>query len=91
MAALLREMSGLNGKTMFECVESSFCFQQMLATGERGSSWPLRFWLTRKKNRMGILSDIEGEWAHQICNFYVGRHLLDHVTLKKMWDGCCET
>ena len=27
IAALLREMSGLDGRAMFECVESSFCFQ----------------------------------------------------------------
>ena len=38
IAALLREMSGLSGKDMFECVESSFVFQSLLATGKRGSS-----------------------------------------------------
>ena len=35
-AAYLREMSGLKGKAMFECAESSFYFQQKFATRKRG-------------------------------------------------------
>ena len=33
IAALLREMSGLEGKAMFECVESSFVFNRCLRQG----------------------------------------------------------
>ena len=35
IAALLREMSGLEGKAMFECVESSFVLNRCLRQGER--------------------------------------------------------
>ena len=37
IAALLREMSELSGKAMFECVESSVAFQPMLTTRKRAS------------------------------------------------------
>ena len=33
IAAFLREMSGLSGKAMFECVESSFAFNRCLRQG----------------------------------------------------------
>ena len=36
IAALLREMSGLSGKAIFECVES-LAFQSLLAARKRGS------------------------------------------------------
>ena len=35
------------------------------------------------KKRKGILLDMEGERAHQILQFYVGRQFLDHVTLER--------
>ena len=38
IAALLRQMSGLEGKAMFECVESGFVFNRCFAPGKRRSS-----------------------------------------------------
>ena len=35
------------------------------------------------KKRSGILLDLEGERAHQICKIYVGWQFLDHVTLTR--------
>ena len=80
IAALLREMSGLDGRAMFECVESSFCFQWMLATGERGGpslvaedghsdSGQCGRRKDDEKNGYSVLLDIEGERAHQMCRF----------------------
>ena len=52
LGTLLREMSGLECKAMFENAESSFVFNRCLRQGsvEAGKKWPLRFWLMWKKN-----------------------------------------
>ena len=55
IAALLREMSGLDCKAMFVCVESSFRLNKCLRQGRVeahvcGRKWPLKFWLMWKKN-----------------------------------------
>ena len=39
IAALLREMSGLEEKAMFECVESSFTFDRCLRQGSVEAPW----------------------------------------------------
>ena len=77
IAALLSEMPGLQGKAMFECVESSFAFNRRLRQGcvEGPRLWQklatqilanVEEWM---KKRMGILLDVEGERAHQIWSF----------------------
>ena len=78
IAALLREVSGLEGKAMFECVESSFDFNRCLC---QVSVEAPRLWLKMAtqllanveeewmRKRMGTLSDFEDEGAHQICSF----------------------
>ena len=76
MAALLREMLGLDGKAMFECDESSFAFNRCLRQGsvEAPRSWQRMVtqilanveqeWM---KRRMGLLLDFKGERAHKIA------------------------
>ena len=83
-------MSGLEGKATFECVEGSFAFNRCL---RQGSVEAPRLWQKMAmqllanveedwvRKRMGVLLDFEGEKAHQICSFIVGRQLLDHVPL----------
>ena len=80
IAALLREMSGLSGKAIFECVESSFAFNRCL---RQGSAEAPRLWQKMAtqilanveeewmKKRKGVLVDVEGEGGrkHQICSF----------------------
>ena len=56
IAALLREMSGLKGKAMFESVESSFVFNGCL---RQGSVEAPRLW---QKMATQILADVEEEW-----------------------------
>ena len=75
IAALLREMSGLEGKAMFECVESCFTFNKRL---RQGSGEAPRLWQKMAtqildnveedwmRKRSGVLLDIEGERVHQI-------------------------
>ena len=55
IAALLREMSGLEGKAMFECVESSFVFNRCL---RQGSVEAPRLW---QKMATQILANVEEE------------------------------
>ena len=78
IAALLREMSELEGKAMFECVESCFSFNRCL---RQGSVEAPRLWHKMAtqilanveeewmRRRSGILVDLEGEGVHQICSF----------------------
>ena len=78
IAALLREMSGLEGGSMFECVESSVTFNPCL---RQGSVEALRLWQMMAAQ---LLASVEGKWtqknlgllfyfqvekAHQICSF----------------------
>ena len=83
IAALLREMSGLSGKAMFECVESSFAFNRCLRQGsvEAPRLWQKianveEEWMTK---RIGVPLDVEGEGVQ----FHVGRQLLDDVALQE--------
>ena len=79
IAALLREMSGLSGKAMFECVESSFvtdvCDRRAWKPRACGKRWQPRYWPMWRKNgccKEGeVLVDIEegGGGEHQICSF----------------------
>ena len=78
IAALLREMSGLEGKAMFEYVESSFAFNRCFRQGsvEVPSLWQkmatqllANVEETWTRKRMGILLDLEGLKKHQICSF----------------------
>ena len=80
IAALLREMSGLSGKAIFECVESSFaisrCLRQKSVEAPRlWQKMATQIWVNveeeRMKKRKGVLMDIdgEGEGVHQICSF----------------------
>ena len=80
IAALLREMSGLSGKAIFECVECRFAFNRCL---RQGSVEVPRLWQKMAtqilanveeewmKQRKGVLMDIEQEGGgeHQICSF----------------------
>ena len=55
ISALLREMSGLEGKAMLECVESSFfptnaCDKEVVRHHDCGRKWPLRFWQMWKRD-----------------------------------------
>ena len=77
IAALLSEMSGLDGKPMFECVESSFafnrCLRQLLVCGQKEATQILanveENW-TRKS--MGILVDWEGQKGTSDMQYHVG-------------------
>ena len=69
--------AGLEGKTIFECVESSFTFNRCL---RQGSIEAPRLWQMMAtqllaavegrwtKKRMGVLMEIEGEKASQLCS-----------------------
>ena len=54
IAALLREMSGLEGKAMFECVESSFAFDRCLRQGS-----------IEQKMATQLLANVEEEWVRK--------------------------
>ena len=85
IAVLLREMSGLPGKAMFECVESSFAFNRCLRLWQKMATQILanveEDWMRQRK---GVLMDVEGEGGgeHQICSF-VDRQFLDYVPLQE--------
>ena len=80
IAALLREMSGLSGKAMSECVESNFAFNRCL---RQGSVEAPRLWQKMAtqilatveeewtKQRRGVLVEVDGEGGgeHQVCSF----------------------
>ena len=57
IAALLREVSGLEGKVMFECVESSFAFNRCL---RQGSVEAPRL---RQQMATQLLANVEEEWV----------------------------
>ena len=95
IAALLREMLGLSGKAMLECVESSFAFNRCL---RQGSVEAPRLWQKMAtqilanvdeewmKQRKGVLMGIEPEGeVHQICsfiwadNFWIMSHSKKHL------------
>ena len=59
IAALLREMSGLEGGSMFECVESSFTFNPCL---RQGSVEALRLW---QMIAAQLLASVEGKWTQK--------------------------
>ena len=98
IAALLREMLGLEGKAMFECVESSFAFTRCL---RQGSVEAPRLW---QKIATQILANVQQEWLKKRM-----RLLLDFRgptkfaalcglttfgschTQKKKWNGCFGT
>ena len=80
IAALLREMSGLSGKAIFECVVSSFAFNRCSRQGsvEAPRLWQKmasQIWANVEeewmKQRKGVLMGVEGEGGgeHQICSF----------------------
>ena len=70
IAALLREMSGLEGKAMFKCVESSLFFSINAGDKEAwrphvcGRKWPLRFWPMWKKNGCG--KEVVFSWTSKV-------------------------
>ena len=59
IAALLREMSGLEVKAMFECVENCFSFNRCLP---QGSVEAPRWW---QKMATQILANVEEEWMEE--------------------------
>ena len=60
IAALLREMSGLSGKAIFESVERSFALNRCL---RQGSVEAPHLW---QKMATQILANVEEEWMKQI-------------------------
>ena len=92
IAAILREMSGLEGKAMCECVESSFTPNRCLRQGsvEASQLWQMMAaqllasveekW---KQKNMGLLLDFKGEKAHQMCSFMWADKILDYVPIQK--------
>ena len=81
IAALLREMSGLEGGSMFECVESSFTFNRCLRQGSveapptvaNDGCADVGFRGKWTQKNMGLLLYFKGEKAHQICSFMYTR------------------
>ena len=79
IAALLREMSGLEGKATSECAESSFIFNKCLRQGsvEAPRLWQkmaTQIWANveedwMKKRKRCSLGCREEEGVHQICSF----------------------
>ena len=78
VAGLFREIAGLEGWATFDCMESKFSFARCT---RQGSVDAPRLWLTMT---MQILGNVEPEWAKKESQMqlYVGRQLLDHVSLK---------
>ena len=92
IAALLREMSGLAGKAMFECVESSFTFNRCLRQESVEAPWLWQMMAAQllasvegkwKQKNMGLLLDFQGEKGASDMQLYVGRQLLDSVPLQR--------
>ena len=91
IAALLREMPGLEGKAKFECVEGRFSFQQRLATRKRGSTPFVAEHDHPDLGQCGGRMDEEKKWCslghrrrRSTSNMqHVGRQLLDHFTLER--------
>ena len=89
IAPRLREMSGHEGKAMFECVESYFNSNRCLRQGSVEVPWLWQMMAAQlhasvkgkwKQKNMGLLLDFKGEKAHQICsimwvdNFWIMSH-----------------
>ena len=74
IAVLLREMSGLEGKAMFECVESSFNFNRQGSVEAPGLWQMMAVQLLAsvegkwKQKNMGLLLDLKVESTHQMCS-----------------------
>ena len=85
IAALLREMSGLPGKAVFECVESSFAFNQCL---RQGSVEAPRLW---QKMTTEMLANVEEEWMKQrkgvLIDIGTGGGGGEHQFCSFMWAG----
>ena len=83
IAALLREMAGLEGLALFECAESKFSFARCI---RQGSVEAPRLWQKMamqilanveqgwKKERMGVVLDLEGKKKSSNLQFHVCRH-----------------
>ena len=85
ISALLREMSGLEGQAMFECVESKFSFHRCL---RQGSVEAPRFWqkMAKRGRKLGKNKNGRSFRCGRTKNtpdmqLHVGRQLLDHVPL----------
>ena len=101
IAALLREMSGLEGEAMLECVESDFVFNRCLHQGsvEAPRLWQkmaTQIWASVEegwmKNRMGVLMDFEDERARQICSFmWADNFVIVSLSTKKICSRCYDT
>ena len=99
IAALLREMSGLSGTASFESVESRFNFNRCL---RQGSVEAPRLWQKNGESdsgqcggrmdedkKRGVLLDVEGEGAHQICSFmWADNFGITRPTRKSTWSKC---
>ena len=76
IAALLREMAGLEGQALFECVERKFSFVRPKGASkppDYGRQWPCSSWQKWKRNGWGkdwesFLNLEEGQRTHQICS-----------------------
>ena len=94
LCRLSKAMCGIEGQAMFECVESNFSFNRCLRQGRVEAPrlwqrWPRSSWQMWRKigreKRMGVLSDLEGQRAHQICsfmwadNFWIVSHPKKHL------------
>ena len=64
IASLLREMAGLEGEAMFECVESKFSFARCL---RQGSVEAPRLW---QKMATQLLAKKEEEWVNKELVFF---------------------
>ena len=71
IATLLREMSRLSGKAVFECVESSFAFNRCFRQGSVEVPMLANVEEEWMKQRRGVLMDIdeEGGGEHHVCSF----------------------
>ena len=94
VAVLLREMLGLSGKAMFECVESNFAFNRCLRQGSVEAPRLLQKMATQiladveeewMNKRKGVLMDVDGEGGgeHQICSFMWATTSGSYPTQKK--------
>ena len=96
IAALFREMAGLEGQATFECVDSKFSFARRI---RQWSVEAPRLWLKMARQipgnvepewagkGMGVILDLGGQRSSSNTQLYVGRQILDCVSLK----GACGT
>ena len=80
ISALLREMPGLEGQAMFECVESKFSFNRCL---RRRSVEAPRLW---QKMATQLLVNVEGNWVRKRMGVFK-KILMDkeHIRCTFMW------